>query len=137
MAFRAGTTTAWYLGNTAGALQNLSPYADNLGVPQTVTTLETSTFGTQAKSFIVGLTDGDQISMSGPYDVTVVGQLGSLKTAGSLTPFLYGPGGSVAGQFRQAGSCYVANLTVNTTVGGRVEYSASLQVSGAVTNNTF
>lgn len=137
MAFRAGTTSAFYLGNTAGALQNLSGYSDNLSFPQTVTMLDVSTFGTQAKSLIPGLTDGDVFTMSGPYDAVVVGQLGSLKTAGSLAPFLYGPGGSVASQFRQAGSCYVAGITLNTTVAGRVEYSASLQTTGAVANGTF
>lgn len=137
MPFRAGTTSYFALGNTAGALQNLTPYSDNLSFPQSVVTLDVSVMGTQAKAFIVGLTDGDTYTMSGPYDPTVVGQLGSLKTAGSLTPFLFGPGGSVASQFRQAGSVYVAGLTVNSTVAGRVEYSASFQVTGAVTLNTF
>lgn len=137
MAFRAGTTSAFYLSNTAGALQNLSGYADNLGFPQTVQTLDVSVFGTQAKSFITGLTDGDIVTMSGPYDAVVVGQLGSLKSAGSAASWIYGPGGSVASQFREAGSAWVAALAVNTTVGGRVDYSASLQVTGAVVNGTF
>ena len=135
MAFKAGTTS--YFGAGTAALTNFSPYADNLSVPQTTEQLETSTFGSASKSFIVGLQDGDTITMSGPYDVTIHTQLSTAQQAGSLLGFIFGPGGSVAAQARIAGSVYVSQYTVNSTVGGRVEYSASLQVSGAVSNSTF
>jgi hypothetical protein len=137
VAFRAGTTTAIYLGNAAGALQNVSSYADNFSWPQTVDTLETSAFGTAAKTFIPGLTDGDTISVSGPLDVTLFTQLTALKAAGSITPIIYGPGGSVASQARVAGSVFVSALNFSTSVGGRVEYTASLQVTGATASGTF
>lgn len=137
MAFKAGTTTAFYLANAAQALQNLSPYADNLSLPQSVQQLEVSAFGTASKAFIPGLQDGDTLTMSGPYDVTIHTQLTAAKSAGSLLGFIYGPGGSVASQARLAGSVYVAQYTTNSTVGGRVEYSASLQVTGAISNGTF
>jgi len=137
MAFKAGTTSAFYLANAANALQNLSPYADNLQFPQSVAQLEVSAFGTNAKTFIPGVLAGDQIAMSGPFDVTVHTQLSTLQSAGSLAGFIFGPGGSVAAQARMAGSAYVAAYNVSTTADGRVEYTASLQVSGAVTNGTF
>lgn len=137
MAFKAGTASAFYLSNAANALQNLSPYADNLSLPQSVNTLDVSAFGTSAKVFIPGQTGGDTISMSGPYDVTIHTQLTALQSAGSLAGFLFGPGGSVASQARSAGSAYVTQYNVSTTAAGRVEYSATLQISGAVTNNTF
>lgn len=141
MAFKAGTTTYVAIGNTAGALTNLSPYIDNFGHPQSVDTQEVSVFGTAAKAFINGLTDGDQITLSGPYDVAMYTHLTALKAAQSagsgLAPFLWGPGGSVASQAKVAGSAYVAQVSLSAGVGGRVEYSASLQVSGAVTNSTF
>src|SRR6476646_9415934 len=100
MAFQPGYKSAFYLANAAGALQNLSPYIDNTSIPQTVQTLETSTFGTVSKSFITGLTDGDQITISGPYDVTVWTQLTALKTAqatggSAAAPYIWGPGGAV------------------------------------------
>ena len=141
MAFKAGTTTAFYLANSAAALQNLSPYIDNVTVPQTVQTIDVSAFGTAAKRFINGLTDGDVISMSGPYDVAVHTQLTALKAAQSAgsaaAAYIYGPGGSVASEARSAGSVFLSSYQVSSTVGGRVEYSASLQVTGAVTNGTF
>lgn len=137
MAFRAGTTTAFYLANAAQALQNLSPYSDNISLPQSVEQLEVSAFGTAAKAFIPGLQDGDTLSMSGPYDVVIHTQLTTAKSAGSLLGFIWGPQGSVASQPRIAGSVYVAQYSVSTAVGGRVEYSASLQVTGALSNGTF
>lgn len=137
MAFRAGTTTAFYLANAAQTLQNLSPYSDNISLPQSVEQLEVSAFGTAAKAFIPGLQDGDTLSMSGPYDVVIHTQLTAAKSAGSLLGFIWGPQGSVASQPRIAGSVYVAQYSVSTAVGGRVEYSASLQVTGALANGTF
>jgi len=137
MAFKAGTTSAFYLANAANALQNLSAYADNLSLPQSTEQLDVSVFGSSSKAFIPGLQDGDTLTMSGPYDVVIHTQLTTAKSAGSLLGFIFGPGGSVAAQARSAGSVYVQNYSVSTSVGGRVEYSASLQVTGAVTNNTF
>ena len=141
MAFKAGTTSAWYLCNTAAAVQNLSPYTDNVSVPQTVQQLEVSAFGTAAKSFITGLTDGDTITVSGPYDVTVHTHITGLKAAQSAgsaaAGFFWGPGGSVASQARIGGSVFVASYQISSGVGGRVEYSYSLQVSGATSNGTF
>lgn len=135
MAFRAGTTSAFYLGTAT--LTNLQPYADTISAPQSTDQYEVSTFGTASKSFLPGLQDGDTITVSGPYDVTVHSLVTGAKSAGSLLGFLYGPGGSVATQARSAGSVYIAQYTASTSVGGRVEYSLSLQVTGAVSNGTF
>ncbi len=141
MAFKAGTASAWFLCNAAAAVQNLSPYTDNLSVPQTVQQLEVSAFGTAAKAFITGLTDGDTITASGPYDVTIHTQITALKAAqaagSAAAGFFWGPGGSVAAQARVGGSGFVASYQLTSTTGGRVEYTYSLQVSGAVTNGTF
>ena len=135
MAFKAGTTSAFYLGTAT--LTNVSPYADNLSLPQSTDQLEVSTFGSASKAFIPGLNDGDTISVSGPYDVVIHSLITGARSAGSLLGYVFGPGGSVAAQARSAGSVYVQQYSTSTTVGGRVEYSLSLQVTGAVTNGTF
>lgn len=141
MAFKAGTASAFYLANVANALQNLSSYSDDLQLPQSVAQLDVSAFGTNPKAFITGQTGGDQFSMSGPYDVTIHTHLTALmagQAAGSAAAgFIFGPGGSVASQARSAGSVYVASYNTTTTVAGRVEYSATLQITGAISNGTF
>jgi RecA/RadA recombinase len=69
---------------------------------------------------------------------TFVAALKAAQAAGSSTAsVVYGPGGSVAGQIRQNAEVYVSSYDVSSGVGGRVEYSASLQVTGAVLNGTW
>lgn len=141
MAFRAGTTTFVMLDGVNGAGTNVSRYADNFSWPQSVDTLDVSAFGTAAKAFINGLTDGDTVTISGPYDAAMFIQLTQLKAAqsagSSTTTILWGPGGSVAGEARITAEALVAQVSLSSVVGGRVELSASLQITGAVTNNTW
>jgi hypothetical protein len=141
MAFQPGYKSAFFLANAANTLVNLSPYCDSLTVPQSVSTVETSTFGTVSKSYVTAMSDGDTIAINGPYDVTVHTQLTALKAAqaagSAAAAYIFGPGGSVASQARSAGSVLLMAYNVSSGVGGRVEYTASLQVTGAVTNGTF
>lgn len=141
MAFKSGKDSWFALDNVAGSLTNLTPYIDNISHPQSVETLDVSVMGTSSKQFINGLTDGDSLTISGPYDVTVFTHITAVKAAQSLgsstATFTWGPGGSVASQAKASGECWVGNFQVSSGVGGRVEWSASLQVTGAVTNTTW
>jgi hypothetical protein len=141
MAFKAGTVAYVAIDGVAGAPVNVSSYADNFTWPQTTQTLNVSAFGTAAQAFIPGLTDGDTISVSGPLDVALGTFLAGLKgaqSAGSSTAtVIWGPGGSVSGQLKIQAEAWVTQYNVTTSVTGRVEYSASLQVTGAVTNGTW
>lgn len=141
MAFKAGTASKLYLDSAAGSLVDLSPYIDDTTVPQTTEMLDVSAFGTGAKAFIPGLTNGDTIAIKGPYDVAIHSHLVALKAAqeaGTAShTFLWGPGGSIAAQARVTGESLLASYELSSGVGGRVEWSASLQITGAVTNGTF
>jgi hypothetical protein len=141
MAFRAGTTTFIALDGVNGAGTNVSRFADSFDWPQSVETQEVSAFGTAAKAFINGLTDGDSVSISGPYDAPIFTLLTGVKAAqsagSSTTTILWGPGGSVSGEARITAEAWVTSVSLSSSVGGRVEMSASLQVTGAVTNNTW
>lgn len=141
MAASAGKS-AWVMldGANAGGT-NVSQYHDSFSWPQTVQQLETSTFGTTPKQFIPGLTDGDTVAVSGPFDTALYSLVTGLKAAqaagSSTSTLVYAPGGSVASSAKISAEVYVASFTVNSTVGGRNEWSASLQVTGAVTNGTW
>jgi hypothetical protein len=141
MAFRAGTTTFIALDGVNNAGTNVSRFADSFDWPQSVETQEVSAFGTAAKAFINGLTDGDTVSISGPYDAPMFSLLTGVKaaqSAGSSTmTILWGPGGSVSGEARVTAEAWVTSVSLSSSVGGRVELSASLQVTGAVTNSTW
>jgi len=125
----------------AGSPVNISSYSDSVSFPQMVDTHEVSVFGTTAKQFIPGLTDGGEVSMSGPLDValgTFVSALKNAQSAGSSTStFTYSPAGSVAGQVKQTAEVFIKSYDVSSAVGGRVEYSCSLQITGIVDNGTW
>jgi len=141
MAFRAGTTTFVAIDGVNGGGTNVSPYMDNISWSQTSTTNEVSVFGTAAKAMILGLTDGDTVSMSGPYDKVLYTLLTGVKaaqSAGSSTCTIqWGPGGSVVGEAKVSAETLVADVGMSVSVGGRVDFTASLQVTGAVTNSVW
>lgn len=141
MAFKPGDASYFALDNVAGSVTNLSPYTDTFDWPQSVQQLDVSAFGTTSKAFIPGLTDGDDVTFSGPYDVTLFTHLTAVKAAqaagSSTASALWGPGGSVSGQAKVSAECWVKSVNVKSSVGGRSEMAASLQISGAVTNGTW
>ena len=141
MAFRAGTTTFVMIDGVNGAGTNVSRYADNFSWPQSVDTLDVSVFGTAAKAFINGLTDGDTVTVSGPYDAPMFSLLTGVKAAqsagSSTSTVLWGPGGSVATEARISAEAWVTQVSLSSSVSGRVDMSASLQITGAVTNTVF
>lgn len=141
MAFKAGKTAYIALDNVAGSPVDVSAYADSFDFPQPVDQLDTTTFGDSAKDMIPGLTDGGVVNVSGPLDValgTFIASLKAAQAAGSTTSTVqFGPGGSVSGQIKVSAECYISAYNISVGVGGRVEYSASLQVTGAVTNGTW
>jgi len=141
MVFKAGTVAWFALDNAAGSITNLQPYTDDVNHPQSVEMLDVSVLGTAGKAYINGLRNGDTIAIKGPYDVTLFSHITGLlaaQAAGTAShSFIYGPGGSVSGQAKISGECLVASFTPSSGVGGRVEWAANLQVTGAVSNSTW
>lgn len=141
MAYKPGYLGWFALDNAAGTPTVIQSYTNDVKVPQTVTMLETTVMGTTSKQFIPGITNGDSITIGGPYDVTIHSHLGSLlaaQSAGTAShSFLWGPGGSVSGQAKVTGEVLVASYELSNGVGGLSEWAATLQVTGAVTNATW
>lgn len=144
MAFSPGYKAYILLDGANGAGTNVSTYADDFGFPQSTEMLEVTTFsaaGTNSKRFIAGLTGGDEVSMSGPLDSAFYSQVAAMKAAqdAGTTSFtlVYGPAGSVTSMPKLTAEALLSNFEITTGVGGRGEYSASLQIDGAVTNATW
>jgi hypothetical protein len=79
--------------------------------------------------------------MGGPLDTALFTQLTGMKAAqlaGTLGfTLVYGPAGSVASAPKITAEVYVGDFELTTGVGGRAEFSASMQVDGAITNATW
>lgn len=140
MAFRPGYLGDFRLDNAAGALTQISPYIDNVSNTQSTETLDVSALGTAFKAYITGQHDGS-FSISGPYDKTIHTHITALVTghdAGTLSySAQWGPGGSVAGEAKITAEAILSEYSLSTGVGGRAEWSANLQITGAVTNGVF
>ena len=138
MAFHHGKGSAFKIDNTAGTLTDISSNVNTAELARSIELGETTNFGDNQKSYIVGLQDGT-ISIGGQWDESTGGVDATL--AGGAEPasrtFEYGPEGDSSGDIKYSGECILTNYTVNNVVGDVVSWSADLQITGAVTRGTF
>lgn len=141
MAASPGFKAYLLLDGANGAGTNISSFADDVSLPQSVEMLDVSVFGSTSKRFIAGLVGGDTIPVSGPLETALYTQLTGMvaaQSAGTASfTLVYGPAGSVASAPKQTVEVLVAGIEISAGVAGRGEYSATLQVDGAVTNATW
>jgi hypothetical protein len=134
--FRHGKSTVFKVDNAAGTLTDISNTLTDVGFPQTVDTAETSTFGSSAKSYVVGLTDSS-LSISGNFDATVDAHLAAVLGQAASLSFEYGPEGSTAGFVKYTGEALMTSYEKSGAIGDVVSYSAEFQVTGAITRGTY
>ena len=136
MPFVHGKSAVFKLDDSGGTLRDLSSYLEDVSFPRSIDTAETSTFGSSAKSYIVGLTDAT-ISLSGKFDATADGYLAGVVGQAATLSFEYGPAGSTGGNVKYTGECIMTSYEVGATVGDAVTASVELQVTGAITRTTW
>lgn len=137
MPFVAARTSAFKLDNAAGSLTDISAYVDSVGgIANTTDMLETTTFGSTSKTFIGGLRNGDTITVSGKWDSTLNTQMTALLGLSTSSTFEYSPAGTAASTPKVSGECFVTSYEVSSSVADLVTWTASLQISGAVTWGT-
>jgi predicted secreted protein len=141
MAFRHGKNTVFKLDNSSGTLVDLSAYLEEVSVPRSIETGETTTFGSSAKSYITGLSDAT-ISLSGKFDSTLDAHMAGIITALSAgtidtVSFEYGPESSTSTRIKFSGEAIVTSYEVSSPVADVVTCSIELQVTGAITRGTW
>jgi hypothetical protein len=136
MAFVHGKSAAFKLDDSGGTLRDLSAYLDDVSMPRSIETAETTTFGSSAKTYITGLTDAT-ISISGKFDSTADGYLAGVVGQTATLSFEYGPEGTAGGKVKYSGECIMTSYEIGATVGDAVTASAELQITGAVTRGTW
>jgi hypothetical protein len=134
--FRHGKSTVFKVDNAAGTLTNISDTLTDVSFPQTIETAETTSFGSNAKTYIVGLSDSS-LSVSGNFDATVDAHLAAVVGQAATLSFEYGPEGSANGSVKYTGECIMTSYEKSGAVGDVVTYSAEFQVTGAVTRGTY
>jgi hypothetical protein len=136
MPFVHGKSAAFKLDNAGGTLVDYSTYLEEISMPRSIETAETTTFGSNAKTFITGLSEAT-ISLSGKFDVAADATLAAVLGQTATLTFEYGPAGSSVGAVRYTGECIMTSYEVGASVGDAVTASVELQVTGAITRNTF
>lgn len=137
-----GHKSYFALEDSAGTtLRNISPYVTSVTFEQDNDTSDTTTFGAEGHTFIVGLTNG-KITIVGLWDKSAL--VGSDTVFQSLIgyetntmTFNYGPEGSTAGQKLKSGECVLESYVESDPVADLVTFTAVLQISGSVTVTTF
>jgi hypothetical protein len=134
--FTHGKATVFKVDNSGGTLTDISNVLTDVSFPQTVETAETTSFGSNAKTYIVGLSDAT-ISVSGNFDVTVDAHLIAVLGQAATLSFEYGPEGAATSDAKYTGECILTSYEKSGAVGDVVTFSAEFQVTGAVTRGTY
>jgi hypothetical protein len=126
--FRHGKRTAVLLNGT-----NMSPFLNEATTTQEIETAETTTFGEQDKTYIVGLADGT-ISTSGLFDGTA-GASNDVLTGLVATEdntFTVLPEGAIAGARSIIANGQMTSYEISSPVGDVVAISAEVQADGGL-----
>lgn len=139
MAFVAGHTSTVQYDNSAGSLQNLSAYIDNIsGFDLTRQTYDVTSMADTASAYILGLKGGQSITISGSWDSTLHTHMigvDNLTTNASQT-LRYSPAGTSSGKPYVEVETFLTTYSHPSAVGNKVTWSATLQATGNVTHGT-
>ena len=135
MAFRHGKDTVFKLDTVASgnALTDISSYTDTSDLARTIETGETTTFGADNKTYVIGLADAT-ISLGGKWDE----DLDEVMVGGNqiIRDFQYNPEGETSGRVEYTGDCILTNYTISNPLEDVVMWSADMQITGAVSRGT-
>lgn len=142
MAFQTGENSKFFLDDNGSTERELTAYISEIsGLPGNVELNDVTALGDAGQKSIPGLERNtfqlslhwDDTATSGP-DVV----LGTLRTSQSATStFKYGPQGDTSGDIRYTGECWITSYAITSRVGSHVTASATFQVDGVVTRDTF
>jgi hypothetical protein len=128
MAFISGKDSFFSVDGT-----DITTYVNQLSLSRDVNTLETTSFGSDQSTFVVGV-EGLSISGSATFDATADGVMAGLFD-GSVVAFDYRPN-NASSQPKYTGNALVTNYTIDSSATDLVSISFSLIVTGAVTRGT-
>ena len=135
MAFAHGRITVFKLDDTSGTLDDISDFCDTTDLNRTIETGDTTTYGDDNKTYIVGLADAT-IGIGGKWDESVDGTIAGGSEPASRS-FEFGPAGSATGKIKYEGNCIVTNYSISNPVGDVVTWSADMQVTGVIVRGAY
>jgi predicted secreted protein len=134
--FRHGKNSVFKVDNSSGTLTDISNVLNNVSFPREVETVETTSFGSSYRTYVVGFQNAT-ISIEGTYDATVDAHLAGILGQDATVSFEYGPEGSTSTYPKFSGEAYMTSYETSGAVSEVVTFSAEFQVSGAITRGTW
>jgi len=134
--FRHGKSAVFKVDDSGGSLRDLSDACNSVSFPRDAEVLETTSFGSSDRTYIVGFKNGT-ISIEGSFDATYDGYLAGILGQEATVSFEYGPEGSTTGYTKYTGECILTSYETSAGVGDVVAFSAEFQISGAVTRGAY
>jgi hypothetical protein len=126
---------------SGGVLTDISDSVDEVGFPEELDLVETTTFGATSKTYLVGFADG-KVTISGNWNRTLHSHLSAVKTAfrdGTLASVSveYGPEGTDSGDIKVTCEAVMVNYEKSSSAKDQVKFSSEFQITGAVTETTY
>jgi hypothetical protein len=148
--FYHGKSTSFTIQDLTSTARDISPTLREVSFPVTIDTPETTAFGAEFKSYVVGIKDG-RFSCSGMFDATasvgpdvifdaIYGEAGPTSGADSGLSgfgFVYGPSGTTATRVKYTGRVHLTNYQIQGSVSDMVAFSADFQVTSLVQRGTY
>jgi len=134
--FRHGKSAVFKVDNSGGTLTDISNTLNSVSFPRDAEVLETTSFGSSDRSYIVGFKNAT-ISVEGSFDATVDAHLAGILGQDASVSFEYGPEGSTSTYTKYTGECILTAYETAAGVGDIVTFSAEFQITGAVTRGTY
>lgn len=138
-----GKKARFWLTDSGGVERDLSEWLNSIDYPTVIDTGETSGFGTEDKTFVVGLKTrtiriaGNNSYGSNEPDHILSGIAGGGASGTVVPTYKYAPAGSTAGYVYYTGSCHLTNYAPSSPLGGPQTFSSDFQTTGSATRTTF
>lgn len=141
MPFVHGKNAYIRLDNSAGTLTDLSSITNEISMSQSIETADTSTYGTNAKTYITGQNDAT-VSLSGLFDATsstvIEGTINAIIAGTNASATLeFGPEGNGTGKKKYTMEVIVTSYEIGAPVSDVVSLSVEFQRTGATTVGTY
>lgn len=140
-----GKNLHFSLYDAGSVVRNLSAHVVSVDFPRSVDTADISTAGLGDHAFIAGMRGAtltvnfiwDDTATTGP-DAVLEGLLG-VAPNGLTGPggFIFGPAGNTAGYVRYKAAGHITSYSPSSSVSDAVKATVTIQVTGAVTRDTF
>lgn len=133
--FQHGKSTVFKVDDSGATVRDISTAVSSVTWPREVDATETTAFGSNQRTYIVGLANST-VSVEGYFDATFDGYLSGI-VGGAAGTIEYGPQGSTAGNIKYTGEGILTSYELSSGVGDAVTFSAEFQITGAVTRGTY